>query len=253
MAFPTLRLTSPYTKGKYVKAAQTAMKTNKYGKYFSGLIDGVYGPLTWKGAKRAKYWLGYPKKEINGAYGARLHSYLTGAQPLPTTYKARRAYRKKMAAAATTVAERDKKLLAMMVSQIGYTETPVNITKYGAWYGWNGVAWCAIVVSWAFARVGRASHFRYAYVPYVVDDARRDRNGLYVVASPRPGDLVCYDFDGGVADHIGVFHSWKVKGESFYAVEGNTSPDDSGSQANGGGVYKRLRYKSQVEAFVRRK
>ena len=45
---------------------------------------------------------------------------------------------------------------------IGYTETPINKTKYGEWYGWNGVAWCVQCVQYWFAMPGHELPFKTA-------------------------------------------------------------------------------------------
>ena len=123
--------------------------------------------------------------------------------------------------------------------------------KYGEWYGDNGVPWCAQFVTWCDL-TGAAPATRtfkrgnaYAYVPYVVDDARRGSNGLSVTSSPRPGDLVCYDWDGGEYDHIGIFESGSSS--SFDAIEGNTSTSDN---SNGGQVMRRRRSRSDAHGIV---
>ena len=130
-------------------------------------------------------------------------------------------------------------------SQIGVKESPAgsNRVKYSQWYGMIG-PWCAMFVSWVYAQVGLA--FRYAYVPYIVRDARAGRNGLRVVSDPKPGDLACYQF-GREPDHVGIFVRWTGPGE-FEAIEGNTSLT---SNDNGGSVMSRRRTRSQVVAFVR--
>ena len=91
----------------------------------------------------------------------------------------------------------------------------------------------------------------YAYVPYVVSDARNQRNGLAVTSSPVPGDLVCYDWGyDGTYDHIGLFEEWVGRASSsFTAIEGNTSVRDN---SNGGEVMRRQRSTSgQATVFVR--
>src|SRR5262245_29481020 len=93
-----------------------------------------------------------------------------------------------------------QKALDKAKGQLGYTESPAgsNQNKYGQWYGMNGVPWCAIFVTWAFETSGGSPSFqpgsRYSYVPYVVSDARANRNGLKTTDDPIPGDLVCYDW-----------------------------------------------------------
>ena len=142
-------------------------------------------------------------------------------------------------------------------SQVGYAETGDNDTKYGRWYGVNYQPWCAIFATWCYetgTQTGSPSFQKgsyYAYVPYIVSDAHNRLRGLSVTSSPAPGDLVCYDWGwDGVYDHVGLFESGGPS--SWQAIEGNTSSDNSGSQSNGGGVYRRSRSKSQASVvFVR--
>jgi hypothetical protein len=140
------------------------------------------------------------------------------------------------------------------VSQLGTKESPPssNHTKYGEWYGIDYQPWCAMFVTWCFEQVGNSPSFVkgscYAYVPYVVGDAREGRNGLKTTDDPIPGDLVCYDWNwNGEYDHIGIFEKWT--GTSFNAIEGNTSYGDN---SNGGEVMRRSRTKGgQGTVFVR--
>jgi CHAP domain len=141
--------------------------------------------------------------------------------------------------------------------EIGQKESPANsnMNKYGAWYGMNGVPWCAIFVTWADQMDGKPTPSfvkgsYYSYVPYVVSDARAGRRGLTVTSSPRAGDLVCYDWSwDGEYDHIGIFEGWTAGSGEFTAVEGNTSTSDN---SNGGQVMRRTRSKyEQATVFIR--
>jgi CHAP domain len=141
------------------------------------------------------------------------------------------------------------------IAELGTKESPANSNKqkYGSWYGMNAQPWCAMFVTWCFEQVGDSPAFlkgsRYAYVPYVVGDAREGRNGLKTTDDPIPGDLVCYDWNwNGEYDHIGIFEYWKSN-DTFSAIEGNTSYSDN---SNGGEVMRRDRNKSsQGTVFVR--
>ena len=140
--------------------------------------------------------------------------------------------------------------------QLGYKENPngSNNNKFGSWYGCNYQPWCAMFVTWCFEEgtdTGSPSFARgsyYAYVPYVVSDARNGRRGLNVTSAPIPGDLVCYDWGyDGTFDHIGIFAGGTAT--SFHAIEGNTS---SGNQSNGGQVMDRSRSAADANIeFVR--
>ena len=133
--------------------------------------------------------------------------------------------------------------LQKAVSQLGVKESPPNSNevKYCDWYGMLG-PWCAMFCSWCYEMAGGSPSFlagdAYAYVPYIVNDARAKRNGLSVTSSPQPGDLVCFDWEGdGCHDHVGLFEGWDGDG-SFSAIEGNTSLSND---SNGGEVMRRSR------------
>lgn len=145
--------------------------------------------------------------------------------------------------------------LARAQSQLGVTEYPPNSNecRYTDWYGSVG-PWCAMFVTWSDltgpvpckATFVRAS--RYAYVPYILADARLGYYGLSVTSSPKPGDLVLYDWSwDGEYDHVGIFESGNAS--EWTAIEGNTSTSNN---SNGGQVMRRTRSKSEAAVvFVR--
>src|SRR4051794_36191833 len=50
----------------------------------------------------------------------------------------------------TTVAD----VIRVAQSQIGYLEDGANHTKFGKWWGLDGVAWCDIFTTWVFHSAG---------------------------------------------------------------------------------------------------
>ena len=65
--------------------------------------------------------------------------------------------------------------------------------------------------------------------------------------SQKRGDIVLFDFNhNGTSDHIGIVT--KVGRGCIETIEGNTG---NGSDTNGDGVYRRTRYKNNVNYFVR--
>ena len=148
-----------------------------------------------------------------------------------------------------------ERALARAVTQLGVKEAPAgsNQTPYTKWYGMVG-PWCAMFCTWSYEQEGDSPAFKqgssYAYVPYIVSDARAGRNGLAVTSSPLPGDLVAYDwYYDGTFDHVGLFERWKGNSGEFTACEGNTS---TGSDSDGGQVMRRTRKTSaQSTVFVR--
>ncbi len=132
------------------------------------------------------------------------------------------------------------KVLNIARSQLGYREAPGNRTKFGRWYGMNGVAWCDIFVSWvgvqANARdiIGRA-----AYTPAHAQWFRQQGRWGH---TPRRGAIAFFDFPDGLhrIQHVGIVESVRRDGR-IVTIEGNTSKGFWGSQSHGGGVYRRVR------------
>lgn len=155
-------------------------------------------------------------------------------------------------------------VVARARAEIGTTENPAgsNRTEYGAAYGQNGVAWCGIFVWWVLRESGydlRRHGFGAPASTNELDaDARRAAGWRRVSpAEAQPGDVVVYDFGSlgrgepaDDADHVGIV-SRAATGGALRAIEGNTSPTSSGSQANGGGVYERTRSLTLVRSVFR--
>jgi len=148
--------------------------------------------------------------------------------------------------------------LEKAISYLGVKESPPNSnnTIFGSWYGVNYQPWCAIFVTYCDQLGGKPCKSfvrgsRYAYVPYVVSDARNKQNWLSVPDTPKPGDLVCFDWArDGTFDHIGIFEAWAGSSPSaFTSIEGNTSV---GNDSDGGEVMRRSRdTRNQATVFVR--
>jgi CHAP domain/Putative peptidoglycan binding domain len=142
-------------------------------------------------------------------------------------------------------------VLEVAARQIGYTESPAgsNMTKYGAWYGMNGVPWCAIFVSYCFSvagcRLPITTSKGFAYCPYGVDWFKDNKKWF---KTPQIGDLVFYNWSGdGIADHVGIIESIHSNG-SVISIEGNTSTSNN---SNGGQVMRRTREKNYQLGFGR--
>lgn len=141
-----------------------------------------------------------------------------------------------------------EKVLAKGWSQLGTSESPKfsNIQPYGAWYGMNGVAWCAMFVSWCFWHGGsplppiRTSK-GFAYCPDVEGWARA--NGRWKETGER-GDIIVFKF-GFRADHVGIVLG-RLSDGRYHTLEGNT--DESGSRT-GGKVMEKYR-RSGIYGFV---
>jgi cell wall-associated NlpC family hydrolase len=150
------------------------------------------------------------------------------------------------------VAAAGERALAEALRQLGVRERPPgsNRTPFGRWFGVDGVPWCAIFVSWCYARgagitlchgwqgAGVYPH-GVAYVPTL--DAWLRATGR-VVAKPEPGDIAIFDWDGGAPDHAGLVERALGRGR-VATVEGNTGV---GNDSDGGAVLRRERSVAQI-------
>jgi len=246
-----LLLTSPKMAGQRVKDAQWLLAGHTRFKglapYKDGKVDGIYGTVTAAATRSAKYWCGYPAASCDRVFGQTLYEYLRTEhwRPLPKPYQDRRAAR--LAAVAKTPGV---KALEFAVGEIGNHESPYgsNLSKYGAWYGFNGVPWCAIFESYCFAHTGHPA-YRYAACEQIYADAAAGRNGLKLVWSPMPGDLSIFNLHGDPFAHTSFFERWiDEQAGTFSDVGGNTGPTNI---SNGGAVMRQTRQRQLVSHFVR--
>lgn len=151
-------------------------------------------------------------------------------------------------------------VLRIAAGQVGYSrwDDPRQGTKYGRWYAdltgddyysQNGVPYCCMFVSWVLSQAKQACvGFPSAYCPTSL--AAATRAGLAVgIHDARAGDIVFFDWDGGMTDHVGFVEI--NKGSYLQTIEGNTSSGASGSQGNGGVVARRTRDFSTVCGVIR--
>lgn len=137
--------------------------------------------------------------------------------------------------------------------EIGTAENPPksNRTKYGADYGWNGVAWCAIWAWWVLTRAGAAPLIPKTASTVTMRDWYRAR-GQWHTSQPVPGDLVFFKFEGNnnPVNHVGIVEAVEPGG-TLITIEGNTAGTNAGDQRNGGGVYRKRRTGANIVGFAR--
>lgn len=140
------------------------------------------------------------------------------------------------------------KIIANLAAmEIGYCEFPVNTnkTKYGKWFGLDGVAWCGIFVSWVYDKaacnlgnIGFTKGFAGCQTAFAHFKKTNE-----ITKTPVEGDIVLFDWNkDGRYDHTGIFIR-HIDDETFESIEGNTSLKN---QSNGGQVMKRKRKYSQA-------
>ena len=125
--------------------------------------------------------------------------------------------------------------------EVGYIESKGNKTKYGEWFGLDGVAWCGIFVSWCYAMAGIPLPnigFKRGFAGCQTAVEYFKKHNM-IVKTPKIGDIVFYDWQGdGHYDHTGIFLKHN-KNNTLSAIEGNTSTKN---QSNGGSVMERTRH-----------
>lgn len=140
-------------------------------------------------------------------------------------------------------------IIKIAEGEIGYVENPGNKTKYGKWFGLDGLPWCGMFVSWCYAmaeyplpKIGFSKGFAgcQTAVAYFTKNNK-------IVTDPQPGDIVFFDWNkDGRYDHTGIYVN-RINETGFETIEGNTSVSNN---SNGGQVMRRAR-KTPVAIFVR--
>ncbi len=143
-------------------------------------------------------------------------------------------------------------IIRIAEKEIGETEKPANSnkTKYGKWFGLDGVAWCGMFVSWCYAQAGfqlPKIGFSKGFAGCQTAVAYFKKNNK-ITTKPVEGDIVFFDFNNdGRYDHTGIFKQWLTK-DTFESIEGNTA---LGNDSNGGKVMFRTRnIKNAIFAHV---
>lgn len=136
-------------------------------------------------------------------------------------------------------------IIRVAEKEIGQLEKPANSNKttYGKWFGFDGVAWCGMFVSWVYFTAG----FPLPKIGFTKGFAGCQTAVAYfkkvgqLTNKPVEGDIVFFDWNkDGRYDHTGIFVKWLNENE-FETIEGNTA---IGNDSNGGQVMRRKRNKN---------
>lgn len=113
-----------------------------------------------------------------------------------------------------------KDIVDVAIGEIGYREQGNNRTKYGAWFGMNGAAWCHMFVAWCADQAGESSS-----IPKTASCASGlawfRKKGLFKQKGdyvPKRGDIVYFCTN---RSHVGIVEC--VSGSTLHTVEGNSS------------------------------
>ena len=155
-------------------------------------------------------------------------------------------------------------VLKIAAGEIGYIalRDPNEGSKYGRWMAqktgnsyFKGhstkVPWCAMFASWVFAQAGVSVPGMPSASCGSILRACQSAGLIVPSRSAQPGDIVIFDWGAkdNSHDHIGIVEA--NRGGYIQTIEGNTSPSNAGSQGNGGGVWRRTRDWSVVQAIIR--
>ena len=111
-------------------------------------------------------------------------------------------------------------LITIASNEVGYVESPGNVTKYG---DTSGEGWCAAFVAWCAEQADiMPATIPQTYSPttmrnfYIYEERYYPRDNEYV---PQIGDIF-FASEGGVeVEHVGIIYS--VDSEYIYTIEGN--------------------------------
>ncbi len=144
-------------------------------------------------------------------------------------------------------------VLRTAAADIGYVETPNNITPYWTRQepSLQGNPWCAAFVIDVLHRCGNTllrAVSQPFYTPSMESWARRARRWV-AVDRAKPGDVVIFGMGKNHAAHTG-FLERRYDAQHVVVIEGNTSSSNAGSQNNGGGVYRRVRHHRLIRGCI---
>ena len=148
-----------------------------------------------------------------------------------------------------------QQVISKAVSHLGYVEGKNNDNIFAAEVGHaNNQPWCNTFICAVFKEAdAESATINTAAVLTTLAWAVK-YNRLVTKQSAKRGDLILMNFTGHkTPEHIELaVHDFDLKSASIECIGGNTSPAiSSGSQANGDGVYKKMRPASSIVAVVR--
>ena len=141
---------------------------------------------------------------------------------------------------------------AMHVHETGANTGPRIIEyQHSTSLGGTGWPWCDAFCDYCFAEAGRPLNELERSAGVDRTFALAKQHG-WLVTSPQRGDLVCFQWDSGPLDHIGLVVQPMPDG-SIKTVEGNTSAavGTGHAQGEGDGVFVKIRPRKVCAAFIR--
>lgn len=131
-----------------------------------------------------------------------------------------------------------QKIVDIARAEVGTKESPTNSnkTKYGVWFGMDGVFWCAIFVSYCYFKAGfplKGLGYTKGFAGCQYAHSIWKKSGE-ITKTPKAGDIVLFDWNkDGRFDHTEIFVRDLGDGIHFETIGGNTGPANF---SNGGQV-----------------
>ena len=145
-------------------------------------------------------------------------------------------------------------LSEIAAKEVGYAEGANNANKFSKELGRPAESWCADFVSWCAKHSNTPTkYFNSASVMEWEKWALK--NKLTVPwKEVQKDDIVIFDFQGdGKPDHIGIALGYNKNTKLVDTIEGNTSSNNTGSQANGDVVALKHRSPFVIRLVIRPK
>ena len=104
-----------------------------------------------------------------------------------------------------------KDIVDVAIGELGYKEQGNNRTKYGAWYGMNGAAWCHMFVSWCAYKAGVSVSIVPKTASTSAGMAWFKKKGLFRYKgryTPKRGDIVYFKTNRshvGIVEKVSIF------------------------------------------------
>jgi hypothetical protein len=148
-----------------------------------------------------------------------------------------------------------QRVLELAGRDVGYKETPVNITVFGSRVDggkWQGQPWCGVWVRDVFNRAGLPNEPSSVWTPGGAEAYQRAGRWLGRYQTPPPGSVIFFDWAGSqsvrAVDHVGFVKHANPDG-TITTLEGNTQSGTQGNQSDGGGVYQRTRPRTVIVGY----
>lgn len=154
-----------------------------------------------------------------------------------------------------------KKALEWAYQLEGILEEPKNsnrglaIDDIQKVFGFKGVQYCALFAQYCYKRACTDLNIPFPFSgtassQTLYQEALKKNWAEVDFTKLKAGDIVIWRKFKLWQGHVGIVEAVFPEFGSFHTIEGNTSPGNTGSQSNGGGIYRRTRYMQKTDFDV---